>query len=95
MLKSVMLAGITAAISLLAVAPASAHTPHKVRHMLQDRGYYRIQFTDRVLPTFQVNACRRGMRFHLHVNYYGEVTRYDRIGWCKHRRHSRQFYRRY
>ena len=95
MLKSVALGGLAATISMLAVAPASAHTPQKVRYMLQDRGFYRIHFTDRYLPTYRLNACRRGKRFHLHVNFYGEVTLLERTGWCGRKRYSRRYYRGY
>ena len=94
-MKYIALGGMAAAFSILAIAPASAHTPQKVRYMLQERGYYKINFTDRILPVFQLDACRRGKRFHLHVNFYGDVTRRDRIGWCDSRRQSRRSYRGY
>lgn len=94
MLKRFALGLSTAVLASVALTSiASAHTPHDVRHKLQDRGYYNINFTDRVLPTYQLNACKRHKRFHLHVNYYGEVTRRRRIGWCgRHRSHVRKRY---
>ena len=73
------------ALSLLALmtGPASAHDAYQVRHELQERGYYGIRFLVAEPPRFQVNACRGGERFHLHVNFYGRVTERDAIGPCR------------
>ena len=75
------------ALTLLtfAAGPASAHNAYQVRQELQQRGYYSIRFLRAEPPHFQVNACRGGERFHLHVNFYGRVTERDAIGPC-HRR---------
>ena len=61
---------------------ASAHDAYEVRYELQQRGYYSIRFLDAQPPHFQVNACRGGERFHLHVNFYGRITERDAIGPC-------------
>lgn len=79
------------AVTLFAVQ-AEAHSPQAVRYKLRDSGYSRIRFTDRVLPIYQLNACRGGRRFHLHVNYYGEVVRRYSIGWCSNARRYRRDY---
>ena len=83
-MKKQVTLGLTAALAAAVLLPtvANAHSPYEVRQMLRDHGYYRINFTDRVLPTYQLNACKRNKRFHLHVNYYGDITRRERIGWC-------------
>ena len=65
-----------AALSLAALVtnPASAHDASEVGRELRSRGFYEIEFLVAAPPHFQVNACRAGERFHLHVNYYGTVT---------------------
>lgn len=60
---------------------ASAHDAREVRSDLRDRGYYQIQFIEDEAP-FQVNACRDGERFHLHINWYGHVTERSPLGPC-------------
>src|SRR6478672_11121192 len=74
----------TAAVFCLvafAAGPASAHDAGQVRYELQARGYYNIRFLVPE-PPFQVNACRDGVRFHLHVDYYGRVTERVGVGAC-------------
>ena len=65
-----------------AAGPASAHDAYQVRNELQQRGYYSIRFLQAEPRHFQVNACRGGERFHLHVNFYGRVTERNAIGPC-------------
>ena len=84
----------------LTVLPVSAHEPSQVRYELGQRGYYDIQFIVAEPPQFQVNACRDGERFHLHVDFYGHVTERSRVGRCRghwgfNRRDAEDRYRRY
>lgn len=75
---------ITGALSLLVLAtPARAHDASQVRHELRDRGYYEIQFLVAEPPHFQVNACHAGERYHLHLDYYGNVRERRSIGPCR------------
>ena len=61
---------------------AMAHTPHEVEHILQDHGYSRIEFISTNPSNYMANACRAGLRYHFHVNNYGEVTERREIGRC-------------
>lgn len=61
---------------------AFAHTPHEVEHILQDRGYNRIEFISTNPSKYMANACREGIRYHFHVNNYGDVTERREIGAC-------------
>ena len=84
----------------LTALPASAHEASQVRYELGQRGYYDIQFIVAEPPQFQVNACRHGERFHLHVDFYGHVTERSRVGRCRghwgfNRRDAEDRYRRY
>ena len=80
-----MLKALCAAAALcimgFATSPASAHDADEVRYELHQRGYYNIRFLVPE-PPFQVNACRDGVRFHLHVDYYGRVTERVGLGPC-------------
>jgi hypothetical protein len=68
-------------IAVFAAGPASAHDAGQVHYELQARGYYNIRFLVPE-PPFQVNACRDGVRFHLHVDYYGRIRERADIGPC-------------
>ncbi len=79
-----VLAGISA-LSLIGFTalPASAHERDQVQYELRQQGYHTFQFLVAEPPHFQVNACREGERFHLHVDYYGRVTERSPIGPCR------------
>ena len=81
MSKSLCAIGALTALTFMA-GTASAHDAYQVRNDLQQRGYYSIRFLDAQPPHFQVNACRGGERFHLHVNFQGRITERDAIGPC-------------
>jgi hypothetical protein len=82
MSKVVHLAGAVAAVVLIQVTAANAHSPHDVVHILRDHGYTEIEFVDPSPPNYMANACRDGIRYHFHVDYYGEVTERREIGYC-------------
>ena len=67
----------------LTALPARAHEASQVRYELRQRGYYDIQFIVSEPPQFQVDACRDGERFHLHVDFYGRVTERSAVGRCR------------
>jgi hypothetical protein len=80
-----MLKALCAAVAIgvvgFAASPANAHDADQVRYELHQRGYYNVRFLVPE-PPFQVNACRDGVRFHLHVDYYGRVTERVGVGPC-------------
>jgi len=81
MYKTLCAIGALTALTFMA-GTVSAHDAYQVRDELQQRGYYSIRFLDAQPPHFQVNACRSGERFHLHVNFYGRITERNAIGPC-------------
>ena len=81
MLKAICCAG-ALSLAALVTTPASAHDASDVGRQLRDRGYYNIEFLVTNPPHFQVNACQRGERFHMHVDSYGAVTERSTIGPC-------------
>ena len=57
--------------------------PADIRADLRDKGFNRIIFTDRRLPTYVVRACKRGRRMELRINGNGRVQNRARIGRCE------------
>lgn len=56
--------------------------PSDVRQVLRDKGYDRIQFTDRQLPRYVAEACLNNRKLELLINRFGEVKQERRIGRC-------------
>ncbi len=55
----------------------------QIRKLLRKKGYRKIHYTDRSLPRYVATACRRGAKFRLAMNRWGEIRRRNRIGWCQ------------
>jgi hypothetical protein len=77
------------AITLRAAHPEQAgallhnvHSLHEAKHSLRDLGYYDIQVERASLP-YSFHACKRGVRYHIHVNYYGDLVQVDELGRCR------------
>lgn len=60
-----------------------ALSPEQVRKKLRDQGYNRIKFTDRELPRYVAEACRRDRRWELVLSRRGEIRDERRIGRCQ------------
>jgi len=58
------------------------HSLYKAEHTLRDLGYYDIQVERASLP-YSFHACKRGVRYHIHVNYYGDLAQVDELGRCR------------
>ena len=58
------------------------HSLYEAKHKLADRGYYDIRIERASLP-YSFNACKRGVRFHIHVNFYGDFVQVDEVGPCR------------
>lgn len=58
-----------------------AHSVYEAEETLQRRGYYDVRLERASLP-YSFNACKRGVRYHIHVNYYGDLVQVDPIGPC-------------
>ena len=57
--------------------------PREVKRVLRTRGFSRIQFTDRRLPVYVVEACRHDRKFKLRLNRFARVMRKTNIGRCR------------
>ncbi len=93
MLKSVLASGIVSLGAISWTTAVSAHDASQVQYELRERGYYQIEFLTDEAP-FQVNACRDGERYHLHVDWYGQIRERVRIGSCQEQwSRGRRYYR--
>ena len=81
MLKSIIGASVMALTALGGATLASAHDGSQVRYELRQQGYSRIQVLVGGAP-FQINACRDGTRYHLHIDSYGQITERAPTGAC-------------
>ena len=57
------------------------HSVYEAEETLHRRGYYDIRLERATLP-YSFNACKRGVRYHVHVNYYGDLVGVDELGPC-------------
>ena len=57
------------------------HSFYEAKHKLRDLGYYAIQ-TERSTPPYSFVACKRGQRYHIHIDYYGDLVQVDESGAC-------------
>ncbi len=58
-----------------------AHSVDQAEDTLSRRGYYDIRLERASLP-YSFSACKRGVRYHIHVNYYGDLIQVDATGPC-------------
>jgi hypothetical protein len=72
--------------SIAATQPDSiverAHSVYEAQHKLHDLGYYAIQI-QRASEPYSFIACKRGQRFHIHIDYYGDLVQVDDAGSCE------------
>jgi hypothetical protein len=57
------------------------HSVYEAEESLYRRGYHDVRLERASLP-YSFNACRRGVRYHIHVDYYGDLVQVDPIGPC-------------
>jgi hypothetical protein len=57
------------------------HSLYDAKNTLYGLGYYDVRVERASLP-YSFNACKRGARYHIHVDYYGTLVQVDRIGTC-------------
>lgn len=58
-----------------------AHSVYAAERTLYRRGYYDVQLERASLP-YSFTACKRDVRYHIHVDYYGDLVQVDPIGRC-------------
>jgi hypothetical protein len=57
------------------------HSVDQAEDTLYRRGYYDVRLERPTLP-YSFSACKRGVRYHVHVDYYGDLVQVDPIGRC-------------
>ncbi len=58
------------------------HSLGEAEQTLYGLGYYDVRVERASLP-YSFNACKRGSRYHIHVDYYGTLVQVDRLGPCE------------
>lgn len=58
------------------------HSVYEARDKLERHGYYNVQ-TERATIPYSFIACKRGVRYHIHINYYGDLEQVDPVGACR------------
>src|SRR5262249_60633834 len=65
----------------IGASTAQAHSFYEAKDSLYGLGYYDVRVERASLP-YSFNACKRGVRYHIHVNWYGDLVQVDPIGPC-------------
>lgn len=58
------------------------HSIYEAKYKLHHLGYYAIQ-TERASEPYSFIACKRGQRYHIHIDYYGDLVQVDEAGSCQ------------
>jgi hypothetical protein len=58
------------------------HSVYEAEQTLYRRGYYDVRLERASLP-YSFTACKRGIRYHIHVDYYGDLVEVDEVGACR------------
>lgn len=57
------------------------HSVYAAKDTLYRRGYYAAQLEGSSLP-YSFTACKRGIRYHIHEDYYGDLVEIEAAGRC-------------
>jgi hypothetical protein len=74
-------AGTALALLMFGAGTASAHSVYEAEQTLYQQGYSDIRVERASLP-YSFIACKRGVRYHIHVDYYGDLVQVDPMGSC-------------
>jgi len=58
------------------------HSLYEAKQTLYGLGYYEVQVQRASLP-YSFTACKRGVRYHIHVDYYGDLVEVEQFGACR------------
>jgi hypothetical protein len=58
------------------------HSLYEAKQTLYGLGYYDVRVERASLP-YSFIACKRGARYHIHVDYYGDLVQVDEVGGCR------------
>lgn len=64
------------------VAPTPKRELKSIRNYLRSKGYNRIDFVDRTVPHYEVNACQKEKLMRINMRDSGFIIRESRIGTC-------------
>lgn len=72
------------------------HSVDEAEDTLRDRGFYDAELERASLP-YSFTACKRGVRYHIHVDDHGDLIQVDEAGSCGdegdgHRQYGRDEY---
>lgn len=56
--------------------------PRRIAEVVERQGFTRVRVTDDVLPRYAAEACRKGVRFEVGLNRFGEIRGQRKIGRC-------------
>jgi hypothetical protein len=65
----------------IGASSAQAHDLYEAKETLYGLGYYDVHVERASLP-YSFNACKRGVRYHIHMNWYGDLVQVDELGPC-------------
>ena len=69
------------ALLIFGAGSAGAHSVYEAEQTLYQQGFRDVRVERASLP-YSFNGCRGGVRYHLHVDYYGDLVQVDAIGPC-------------
>jgi hypothetical protein len=81
MRKTSIGAAVGLATLALGASAAAAHSLYEAKDKLHAIGYYDVRVERASLP-YSFNACKRGVRYHIHMSWYGDLVQVDEIGDC-------------
>src|SRR5262245_33338686 len=73
--------GCALALLIFGAGSASAHSVSEAIQTLYEHGYRDVRVERASLP-YSLNGCKRGVRYHVHVDYYGDLVQVDEHGPC-------------
>ena len=56
--------------------------PRRIAQVLERKGFTRVRVTDDVLPRYGAEACRKGVRFEITLNRFGDIRDRREVGRC-------------
>ncbi len=81
MRKTSIGAAVGLATLALGASAAAAHSLYEAKDKLYAIGYYDVRVERASLP-YSFSACKHGVRYHIHMNWYGDLVQVDELGAC-------------
>ncbi len=81
MSKTSIGAAVSLATLALSASAVQAHSLFQAKEKLYNLGYSSVR-TERASLPYSFSACKRGARYHIHMNWYGDLVQVDATGPC-------------